>query len=358
MAEQRTVNPLVVGSSPTRGAGGAAPRRADVRSRRLLRLAPALFCGALAAPGAADTPLSAPREKTAQDDPDAEPVVDFHLRLRGRFLDEIPDLGDTGIQRLSVWTDSTIGDRFQVRATYDVGETRIHDLWAQLDTGGGFRVRVGRSSPTWLGEFTDAPHSFQMVGSAVGSALTRIREDGLFFFFDRAGFLARLHVVEGGGWDPDENGRRDVLGSVGRVIGRWRFEAGHYEGRDGPDETLVPRRQTGFHTDADFGRGRLFRGAVFRREQDGREHLGGFARFRNRFPSGLWGALEAGTESNRGAPENPGHASYLTVGARYELPWTLTHLAADYRFRFGAVSDQELLLVFQWVFDFRDPTRD
>ena len=56
--------------------------------------------------------------------------------------------------------------------------------------------------------------------------------------------------------------------------------------------------------------------------------------------------------------ETPGHSSYLTAGTRYELPWNMTHLSADYRFRFGAVQDHELLLLFQWLFDFQNPRRN
>lgn len=361
MAEQRTVNPLVVGSSPTRGAGRlktAGEVHSRVRRRSVLSgfgapLLPMVAALALA------TPLGAEEQSPAGDD---EPTVDFHLRLRGRFLDQLSDLGDTGVQRLSVWTDTRIGDRFQTRATYDVGETRIHDLWAQYDAGGGIRIRAGRSAPLWLAEFTDAPFSFQMVGAAVGAALTQVRETGLFLFADRGPYNARLHVVNGSGWQDDPNGWKDVLGSVGRRFeaagSSWKLDAGHYEGRDGADDALIPRRQTGFHLDGDLGCGRFFRGAAFRREQDGREHFGGFARLRNRFPQGVWAALELGSESNRGGPENPGHASYLLVGTRYELPWTLTHLTADYRRRFGTVSDHELLVVFQWVLDFRNPRRN
>ena len=300
----------------------------------------------------------------AQDDAagEEEPKVDFHLRLRGRFLDELSDLGDVGIQRLSVWTDTRVGDRFQARASYDVGETRIHDLWVQYDIGGGVRLRAGRSAPIWLSEFTDAPFSFQMVGAAVGAALTWTRETGVFLFADRGPYNARLHVVNGTGWKADDNGWKDVLASVGRTFeaggSSWKLDAGHYEGRDGPDDGLIPKRQTGFHLDGDFGSGRFFRGAAFRRQQDGREHFGGFARVRKRLPQGLWGAVEFGSESNRGGPENPGNASYVLIGTRYELPWTLTHLAADYRRRFGVVTDNEVLVVFQWILDFKNPRRN
>ncbi len=326
-----------------------------------------LLSGLFAAPAATD-----PRPESLEERPPApavvqdsghpdKPAVDFHLRLRGRFLDELSDLGDITLNRGSVWTDTKIGDRIQVRATYDVGETRIHDLWAQYDFGGGVRLRVGRSAPLWLAEFTDAPFGFQMVGAANGAALTRPRETGLFLFVDRGRYTGRVHVVNGSGWKADENGFKDVLASAGRSFavggGTWKLDVGHYEGRDGPDDALTPKRQTALHLDGALG-DRTFRSSVYQREQLGRSHVGGFARFRKRFPPGLWGGVEIGGESNHGSVDDPGNMSYFKVGTRYELPWTLTHLAADYRVRFGTISDHEIFVAFQWVFDFKNPKRN
>ena len=153
-----------------------------------------------------------------------------------------------------------------------------------------------------------------------------------------------------------------MLGSVGRTFdiagAAVLLDVGHYEGRDGPDDALIPRRQTGFYMEGELDGSRDFRGAAFRREQYGREHIGGFARIRQRFPQGIWAHGEFGMETNHGPVESPGHSSYLVAGTRYELPWNMTHLSADYRFRFGAVQDHELLLLFQWLFDFQNPRRN
>ena len=325
-----------------------------------------LILGFLAAPALAD-PGPEPNEErsevaeTAQDDADDQPAVDFHFRLRGRFVDELADLGDVTIQRLSAWSDTRIGDRVQIRATYDVGETRIHDLWLQYDLGGGIRLRAGRSAPLWLAEFTDAPFGFQMIGAAYGAALTWTRETGVFLFVDRGGYSGRVHVVNGSGWKADDNGFKDVLASVGRSFavggGTWKLDVGHYEGRDGPDDDLTPKRQTAVHLDGTLG-GQTFRTSVYQREQNGREHLGGFARYRKRLPNGLWGALEIGGESNHGPPEASTHSSYFKIGSRYELPWVLTYLAADYRRRFGQFSDNEIFVALQWILDFKNPRRN
>ena len=326
-----------------------------------------LILGFLAAPALAD-PGPEPNEErsevaeTAQDDADDQPAVDFHFRLRGRFVDELADLGDVTIQRLSAWSDTRIGDRVQIRATYDVGETRIHDLWLQYDLGGGIRLRAGRSAPLWLGEFTDPPFGFQMIRAANGAALTLARETGVFLFVDRGPYTGRVHVVNGSGWKADENGFKDVLGSVGRSFsaggGTWKLDVGHYEGRDGLEGELVPKRQTALHLDGTIGSDQTFRTAVYQRKQNGREHAGGFARFRKRLPNRLWGALEIGGESNHGPWEDSIHSSYFKIGSRYELPWTLTYVAADYRHRFGLFSDNEIFVAFQWVFDFNNPKRN
>ena len=289
------------------------------------------------------------------------PEVDFHFRLRGRFLDETSELGDIAPNRLSIWSDTRIGSRVQVRASYDVGERRVHDLWVQYDLGGGFRARAGRSAPLWLEEFTEAPFGFQMVRAATGAALTQIRESGVFLFFDRAAYNARLHFVNGTGWTADDNDFKDVVASAGRTFevggAGLKLDLGHYEGREGPAATMTAKRQTGVHLDIVFGGGRFFRGAAYRREQYGREHFGGFARVRKRFPDRFWAALELGSESNNERAKVIGQAGYFLAGVRYELPWTDTHLAADWRWRFGVVSDQDILLAFQWILDFRDPAR-
>ena len=291
-------------------------------------------------------------------DDEEKPPVDLHIRLRGQHVDQVSDLGDPAARRLSFWTDTRIGDRFQVRATYDAGDTRVHDLWAQYTVGGGLAVRVGRSAPLWLGEFTDAPHTFQMANAAVGAALTPTRDDGVFLFWNRGDHLARFHVIQGSAWEPDPNEDWDVLASYGRFFGPWRLEAGHYEGSEGPANATTPRRQTGVHVDGEFADFALFRGAAYRREQAGREHVGGFARLRRRSDRGLWTAVEFGFESNNGPIADPGNSLYAIVGLRYELPWTLTHLTADYRRRFGVVSDNEVILVFSWVLDFKNPWRN
>ena len=301
-------------------------------------------------------------DAAAQGSAGAMSLVDFNVRFRGRALDEFDELGDPEISSFSIWSKTRIGERIVTNITYDLGKTRMHDFWVQFDLGGGIQVRAGRSALAWLGEFTESSHSRQMVHAAVGSRLTRSREVGVFLFADRGPYNARLHFVQGSGYEAEDNSWKDVLGSVGRTFeiagSSWLVDAGHYEGRDGPDDALVPRRQTGVHVDGALGPGRIFRGAAFRREQHGREHLGGFVRFRRRFPQGLWAAGEFGTESNHGPLENPGHANYLIAGARYELPWNMTHLSAEYRWRFGAVGDHELLLLFQWLFDFQNSRRN
>ena len=112
-----------------------------------------LVFGLVAVPALAE-PSPEPEEEraaavaAAQDDSDDDaPAVDYTFRLRGRFIDNLSDLGDVTVQRLSVWSDFRIGDRVQARASYDVGATRIHDLYVQYDLGGGVRLRAGRSAP-------------------------------------------------------------------------------------------------------------------------------------------------------------------------------------------------------------------
>ncbi len=310
---------------------------------------------------AEDPPPPAESAPNAQTD-DEESPVDFHFRLRGRFLDEISDLGDIVLQRVSVWSHTNIGDRFQVRASWDLGEKRVHDLWARVDFGAGLSARVGRGHPAWLSEFTDAPFAFQMVTAANGAALTRVRETGVFVAWDRGPWNALFNVIAGNGFNPDENSEQDYSLSVGRRFEAggvaWKLDAGHYEGQDGPDDALIPARQTGAQLDGDLGGGHFLRSAAFRREQDGRDHFGAFARFRKRWPVGFWGAIEVATESNHGPIEAPESLNSIKVGTRYELPWVLTHIAADYRWHFGSISDHEILVVFQWILDFRNPRRN
>ncbi len=292
----------------------------------------------------------------------AAPFMDMNVRFRGRVLDEAGDLGDPSISSFSLWSKTRIGNRIVTNVTYDLGKTRMHDFWAQFDLGGGLQVRAGRSSLAWFGEFTESSHSRQTIQAAVGTKLTRSRETGVFMFLDRGAYNARLHVVQGSGYEAEDNSFKDVLGSVGRTFGiggaSILLDAGHYEGRDGPDDALTPRRQTGFYMEGETDGSRDFRGAAFRREQFGREHFGGFARFRHRFPQGVWAMGEFGTETNHGPVEDPVHSSYIAVGTRYELPWNMTHLSADYRWSFGWQPDHELLLLFQWLFDFQNPRRN
>ena len=325
-----------------------------------------LVLGLFAAPALAE-PAKRSEERpaateAAQDADDDTPVFDFDFRLRGRFIDNLSDLGDITVQRLSVWSDFRIGDRVQARASYDVGETRIHDLYVQYDLGGGVRLRAGRSAPLWMAEFTDAPFAFQMIGAANGAALTQVREVGVFLFVDRGPNSGRFHVVQGSGWADDPNGFKDIIAGVGRSFealgGRWKLDVGHYEGRDGTGDDLIPRRQTAAHLDGTIGSNRTFRSAVYRRDQNERQHFGGFARFRQRLPNGLWGALEIGGESNHGPVDASTHWSYFKIGSRYDLPWTLTYLAADYRRRFGAFSDNEIFVALQWILDFKNPRRN
>lgn len=321
----------------------------------------------LAEDGGASTAEEAENEETdsgaaAQSGAGATSLFEANVRFRGRVLDELRELGDPEISSFSIWSKTAIGDRIVTNITYDLGKTRMHDFWAQFDIGGGLQVRVGRSSLAWLGEYTESSHYRQTILAAVGTKLTRSREDGVFLFFDRGPWNARFHVVPGSGYEAENNSFKDVLTSLGRTFdiagNSWLVDVGHYEGRDGPDDALVPRRQTAVHVDGVLGSGQVFRGAAFRRAQDGREHFGGFARLRHRLPEGVWALAEFGTETNHGPLDSRGHSSYLIAGGRYELPWTYTHLSAEYRWRFGAVGDHELLLLFQWLFDFQNPMRN
>lgn len=320
----------------------------------------AVLVWSLASPalGAEEDPPPVPE---AQADDEASPV-DFHFRIRGRFLDEVSDPGDIVLQRVSLWSHTNFGERFQVRASWDVGEDRVHDLWVRMVLGGGLSARVGRAHSAFLSEFSDAPFAFHMVTPANGAALTAVRETGVFLAWDRGPWNALFNVMAGNGFNPDENSERDYSLTVGRRFDAsgvaWKLDAGHYEGKDGPDDALLPLRQTGAQLDGDFGGGHFFRTLAFRREQGGRDHFGAFARFRKRWPAGVWGAVEVATETNHGMVESPQSLNSIKVGTRYELPWVLTHLAADYRWRFGSVSDHEVLVVFQWIFDFRNPRRN
>lgn len=369
----------VAGTAVAGGASAWAAQEESARESVPARLAAQMAAaaplpgeGQLAADEADETADAEEREavegaggvdsEAAQGGAGAAPFVDMNVRFRGRVLDEAGDLGDPSISSFSLWSKTKIGNRIVTNVTYDLGKTRMHDFWAQFDVGGGFQIRAGRSSLAWFGEFTESSHSRQTIQAAVGTKLTRSRESGVFMFYDRGAYNARLHVVQGSGYEAEDNSHKDVLGSVGRTFdvagAAVLLDVGHYEGRDGPDDALIPRRQTGFYLEGELDGSRDFRGAAFRREQFGREHFGGFARIRQRFPQGIWAHGEFGMETNHGALEAPGHSSYLTAGTRYELPWNMTHLSADYRFRFGAVADHELLLLFQWLFDFQNPRRN
>ncbi len=298
-------------------------------------------------------PVAAPAQSNSE--------PETHLRLRGRHILNV-QTEDITTQRLSVWTDTRIGDRIQIRGVWDVGETRIHDLWVQYRANDWLRVRAGRAAPLWIREFTDAPFAFQMIGANPAAALTRVRETGLMFFVDKGRYTGAFHLVNGTAWEPDNNTFKDVLTSVGRFFGdnnEWKLDAGHYEGRDG-DDADVPRRQTTIHLDGNLDGDKTIRAVVYRNDLKGREHFGGFVRVRRFLPDyRLWGALELGTETNHVGPDggDATYRSHVVAGVRYELPWTQTHLAADYRRRFGAVSDNTLLVMIQWVLDFRTPYR-
>ncbi len=369
----------VAGTAVAGGASAWAAQEESARESVPARLAAQMAAaaplpgeGQLAADEADETADAEEREavegaggvdsEAAQGGAGAAPFVDMNVRFRGRVLDEAGDLGDPSISSFSLWSKTKIGNRIVTNVTYDLGKTRMHDFWAQFDVGGGFQIRAGRSSLAWFGEFTESSHSRQTIQAAVGTKLTRSRESGVFMFYDRGAYNARLHVVQGSGYEAEDNSHKDVLGSVGRTFdvagAAVLLDVGHYEGRDGPDDALIPRRQTGFYLEGELDGNRDFRGAAFRREQFGRQHFGGFARIRQRFPQGIWAHGEFGMETNHGPLEAPGHSSYLTAGTRYELPWNMTHLSADYRFRFGAVQDHELLLLFQWLFDFQNPRRN
>ena len=111
-----------------------------------------LVFGLVAVPALAEPPPEPEEERAAavaaaQDDADDDaPVVDYTFRLAGGSSTTSPTSGDVTVQRLSVWSDFRIGDRVQARASYDVGATRIHDLYVQYDLGGGVRLRAGRSA--------------------------------------------------------------------------------------------------------------------------------------------------------------------------------------------------------------------
>jgi len=179
------------------------------------------------------------------------------------------------------------------------------------------------------------------------------------FFVDQGRYTGAFHLVNGTAWEPEDNDFKDVLASVGRFFGdgnEWKLDAGHYEGRDGEDAD-IPRRQTTVHLDGRLSGGTV-RAVAYRSDLNGREHFGGFLRARRFLPEyDLWGMLEVGTETNHAGPDGDTHRSHVIAGLRYELPWTLTHLSADYRRRFGAVSDNTVLVMIQWVLDFRSPLR-
>ena len=144
----------------------------------------------LAEDGGASTAEEAENEETdsgaaAQSGAGATSLFEANVRFRGRVLDELRELGDPEISSFSIWSKTAIGDRIVTNITYDLGKTRMHDFWAQFDIGGGLQVRVGRSSLAWLGEYTESSHYRQTILAAVGTKLTRSREDGVFLFFDR-----------------------------------------------------------------------------------------------------------------------------------------------------------------------------
>ena len=58
-------------------------------------------------------------------------------------------------------------------------------------------------------------------------------------------------------------------------------------------------------------------------------------------------------------PSMPSGGGVHSIGiGSYELPWVLTYVAAAYRKRFGAFSDNEVFVARQWILDVKNPRRN
>ena len=187
-------------------------------------------------------------------------------RMQYRALHDSRTGGEDVLRRARFWTNGFVAPDVSMRFQYDFVSERVLDFWVAYEPSPAIEVRLGQSWLPFIGDFTTAPFFLDTIDFSAGSSLTPPREKGLFVLGEYKGIEYNVSVVNGNGFHPDENSRKDVFGFIKAPIlsDKLLLGVGHYEGRAGPDERLTIERRTAADFEARLHRRLTLKGAYLR----------------------------------------------------------------------------------------------
>jgi len=150
------------------------------------------------------------------------------------------------VHRARLWADGRLHPKLSVRFQYGFRPRRLFDLFVNYDPKPNLELRLGINYLPFIGDFTEAPFFLDTIDFPAGRLLFPAREVGAFVSGTKGQLAYNVSVVRGSGFRGDENSWKDVCGFVRfpALTRRLTFGLAHYEGRAGPNGSLVPKRRS------------------------------------------------------------------------------------------------------------------
>ena len=131
--------------------------------------------------------------------------------------------------------------KISFKVQHGFSSNQLKDAWVSYKVP-NLEIRVGQSWLPFVGDFVESPFFIDPIDFSVGVLLFPAREKGIFILGNHKSLFYKLSIVNGNGFDEDDNKWKDVFGSLKYKSSIFEGEIGHYEGRKGPDGSLIVKR--------------------------------------------------------------------------------------------------------------------
>ena len=186
------------------------------------------------------------------------------MQYRARYNNQTGD--EYLLRRARFWVNGFLASKISTRFQYGFVSKRVFDLWISYKPSSALEVRFGQSWLPFIGDFTTAPFFLDTIDFSAGSSLTPPREKGFFILGKHKQIEYSLSIVNGNGFESDENSHKDIFGFIRIPVLKEKIflGAGHYEGRKGPSFDLVIKRRTTGDFEIPIGHLLTLKGAYIR----------------------------------------------------------------------------------------------
>jgi hypothetical protein len=158
------------------------------------------------------------------------------------------------VKRIRLLTHGYVNKNISFRVQYSPVNQQLYDSWVGFHYLPKTEIRIGRSWLPAVGEATSAPFFIDNINYSPGASVFQPRDEGVFILGEISSDLSyNLAIINGGGFETDENTKKDFFASIKFKISGINLFIGGYAGQSGPDSLLTRKDRSIFQVDKNFG---------------------------------------------------------------------------------------------------------